>query len=276
MKKVNFFLVISLLAVSAIFTSCKKDSTTPAPDTYVTDAQDNSIASAAYDDAITEVDAALGGGLKSADADSTPVVTTIYWRRGEFRKSLFYNNIFRRGRLRSGTIIVTVTYPPVGDTLSTDNWVKTITFNNYKVGGRQIEGTKTITYLGVVGGFPTWNIALVGGKVTFKNGKTLTFEFNRVRKMIEGFNTPLNWLDDVYVIDGHGSGTTRRGLAFTTSSDSLIKAAACPYFKSGVVTFVSSAKTVTITYNGGDNCSTSATIVVDNKTEPIDTDTESN
>jgi len=276
MKKVNLFLMISCLAVSSIFISCNKDNSTSTPDTYVTDAQDNSIASAAYDDVITEVDAALGGSLKSAEADSAPVVKLIYWRRGEFRKSIFFNNITRRGKVKSGTIFVTVTYPVTGDTTSTDLWVKTITFDVYKVGGRQLEGTKTITYKGIVDGFPEWTITLVGGKVTFRNGKTITYEYNRTRKMIQGYNTPLNLLDNVFRIDGNGSGTNRKGIAFTTSSDSLIIATACPYFRAGVVTYETANKKVTITYTGGDNCSTTASIVVDGKTEPIDTDTESN
>jgi hypothetical protein len=272
MKKVNLFLAIGLMAACTVFTSCTKDNTTPSSSSYVTDAQDNSIASAAFDDAITEVDDVLGGSLKSALNDSAPKVTIKYWRRGEFREELFYNTITRKGKERSGKIIVTVTYPVVGDTLDTSKWVKTITFENYKVGGRLIEGTKTITYLGKVDGFPTWNIALVGGKVTFANGKFITFEFTRTRKMIEGFDTPLIHVDDVFQIDGSGNGTNRKGIAYTTIATSLVKASNCPFFKSGTVVYESANKIITIVYTGGDNCEPSATITVDGKTETIDTD----
>jgi hypothetical protein len=275
MKKVNFILAISIMAAGSIFTSCTKDDTTPSTSSYIADAQDNSIASASYDDAITEVDQALGG-VKSAIDASDPTVTTIYWRRGEFRKEILFNSITRRGKVRSGKIIVTVTYPVVGDTLNKENWVKTITFENYKVGGRQIEGTKTITFAGIVDGFPTWNITLTGGKVTFANGKFITYEFTRTRKMIEGSDTPLILEDDVYEINGNGSGTNRKGNPFTTTSTSLIKETGCPYFKSGTVVYETSNKTITIVYNGGDNCGTSATVTIDGKMETIDSDTESN
>jgi hypothetical protein len=275
MKKVNFILAICLMTAISMFTSCTKDDVTPSSNSSIADAQDNSIASSSFDDAITEVDQALGGSFKSAD-DETPVITTIYWRKGEFRKEIVFNGITRRGKVRSGKIIVTVTYPVIGDTLNKENWVKTITFDDYKVGGRQIEGTKTITFIGLVDGFPTWNITLVGGKVTFANGKFITFEFTRTRKMIEGSETPLILEDDVYEINGNGNGTNRKGIAFTTTSTDLIKEVGCPYFRSGTVVYETVNKTITIVYNGGDSCGTSATITVDGKTETIDSDTESN
>jgi hypothetical protein len=272
MKKANLILAIGFIAASTMFTSCTKDNTTPKSSTFAIDAQDNSVASAAFEDVDDEVDNALGVGLKSGDDDSLPSITTKYWKRGEFKKELSFNNINRKGKVRSGKIIVTVTYPVLGDTLDTTKWVKTITFENYKVGDRLIEGTKTITYLGIVDGYPQWNITLVGGKVTFANGKFITHEFERTRKMIEGSDTPLIHADDVFEINGTGSGINRRGLAYTTITTSLIKEADCPFFKSGTVIYESEEKIITIVYTGGDACEASATITVDGKTETIDTD----
>jgi hypothetical protein len=283
MKKVSLIMVASFLAASAMYTSCKKDDTSTSSsitDADVAQVQDNSIASSAYDDVDTEVSAAVGTGLKSdlvGDSTIKPVVTIISKEKGKIVKNLTYNGINRRGKVRTGSILVTITYPTVGDSTDETKWVKTITFDNYTVGERKIEGTKTITYQGKVDGtHPQWEVKLVDGKVTLKNGKTVTAEYTRTRVMIEGFLTPLNFEDDVFQINGTGSGLNRKGIEYTSTLTDIVKAAGCPYFKSGIETFVSEKKTKVITYNGGDSCNPSATIEVNGKTKIVNIDTEAN
>lgn len=276
-------MVASFLAANVMFTSCKKDDTTTSSsitDADVAEVQDNSIASSAYDDVDTEVSAAIGTGLKSdliGDSTVKPVVTIVSKEKGKIVKKITYNGINRRGKVRTGSILVTITYPTVGDSTDETKWVKTITFENYTVGERKIEGTKTITYQGKVDGIhPQWDVKLVAGKVTLKNGKSITADYSRTRVMTAGFLTPLNFEDDVFTINGTGSGLNRKGVAYTSTLTDIVKAAGCPYFKSGTETFVSDKKTKTITYNGGDSCDPNATIEVNGKTKIVNIDTEAN
>jgi hypothetical protein len=150
--------------------------------------------------------------------------------------------------------------------------VKTITLDGYTRNGRKVEGTKTITYLGKVDGtHPRWEVKLVGGKITFKDGTTITMESTRTRTLIEGYATE-TFQDDIYEIDGTSSGVNRKGVAFSTVSENLVKAFKCPYFKSGKTTYVSEKKTVVTTYTRGEECSPSASIEVNGKTKTITTE----
>ena len=282
MKKLSLKIAVGFLAGSTVFTSCKKDNTTSTDsitDADIAQVQDNSIASSAYDDADAEVAAAIGGSLKADNGDDSttkPVVTIISKEKGKVVKELTYNGINRRGKVRTGKILVTITYPTAGDSTDETKWVKTATFENYTVGERKIEGTKTITYQGKVNGLPQWSVTLKDGKVTFKNGKTITIDYTRTRVMIEGFATPYNTIDDVYQINGDGSGINRNGLAYTTTLENVVKAVACPYFKSGTETIVCEKKTKVITYNGGDSCDPNVTITVNGKTKKVNVENESN
>lgn len=277
MKKVNVFIALSFLAAGIMFTACKKDSSKDGvTDTQIADAQDQSIASTAYDDVDAEVDDALGSSLKAMEADTTPS-NKLTRKKGGFVRELNFDNITRNGKVKSGKIIVTVTYPTTGDTTDEKKWVRTVTFDNYTVGQRKIEGTKTIEYLGKVDGtHPQWKITLTGGKVTFKNGKTITCDYVKTRVMTEGYDTPLVRADNKFEFNGSGSGTNRKGVSYTITYDKVVKAALCPHFKSGTITYVCDTKTTVITYNAGTSCEQSATITVNGETKTIDGDAEAN
>jgi len=280
MKKVSFLIAVGFLAGGSVFTSCTKDSTTtPITSSEVANAQDNAIASIAFDNIDAQVAALSSGSLKADAVEDTtekPEHKIKEFKKGKITHELTFNDINQDGKIKHGKIIVDITYPTTGDTTDEKQWVKTIKLENYSDGGRKLEGTKTITYLGLVNGFPTWNVKLDSGKVTLKNGKVITFQYDRTRAMIEGFTTPLNHSDDVFEINGTGSGINRKGVAFTSVFTNLIKVAGCPTFKSGTVTYTTETKTSTITFNGGDTCSPTATVTVDGKVKTIDTDIEAN
>lgn len=280
MKNSSLLMAIGFLAVSSVFTSCNKDEVTdPISASQVAELQDNLIASSAFDDVDDEVeDATSSNSLKtdSVDSDTKPVVTIVSWEPGKITKQITFNGITRKGKLKSGKINVVITYPTTGDTTGEIGWVRTVTFENYTVNGRKIEGTKTITYLGKVDGtHPEWTITLVDGKITFATGETVTREFTKTRTLIEGYETLIR-LDNVYKTNGEGSGVNRKGIAYTTTFTDVVKSADCQYNKSGVIVHESEKKTKTITFTGGDSCSSSATIEVDGKIKTISSDDSAN
>jgi len=290
MKKPIIFACFIFLSICFTYWSCQKDNspaTTPAiTDTQVGDAENISIVSNVYDEVDNQVQKALRGSLKSQiikdtsitsteDSTSTPENKTISWKKGLIDKELIYNTIKVNGKVVSGAINVLISYPKNGDTTDEKKWLRTITFDNYTVDGRKFEGTKTVTFKGRVDGtHPEWDITLTGGKVTLKNGKTLTFNYTRTRKMTEGYDSKVN-TDNVFEINGTGSGTSTSGVSFTTADSNLVKVNGCPFYKSGSITNISNKKTTTIYYNGGSSCSPTATIEANGKVKSINTDTES-
>lgn len=278
MKKVSVILLASLLSAGLVFVACKKDSASVS-DSEVASAQESTTASAIYDDVDAEVDAATGtaSSLKSTEEDTSgPVVKTRSRSKLGWTREIEFNNITRNKKVKSGKIIVDIAYGT--DSTNEKTWTKIITFEKYTVGGRSVEGKKIISYKGLIDGIPTWEIKLTDGKVTFKNGKTMTYSYTRTRKMIEGASTPLVRADDVFQFDGAGGGTNKKGESFTTSSVALVKTFGCPHFKSGTLTHVNTTtgKTVVVTYQGGTDCSSSATVMVDGVVKTIDTDEETN
>ena len=280
MKTINLFVAIGLVALSSVISSCNKDDdTTEISNTDITDVQDNATASNAFDDVDIEVNSSYGNSLKSdiatIDTTNKPVVKIVSKEKGKIVKEFNYDGVTRRGKVRSGKIIVTITYPIVGDSSDETKWVKTVTFDNYTIGQRKLEGTKIIKYLGKIDGVhPQWDVTLTDGKITLKNGKTITLNYNRTRLQIEGYLTPFNIVDDVYKINGTGTGVKRNGKTYTSTLVDIIVKVTCKYITSGTETFVSENKTKIITYTAGDDCSPSATVLVNGKSKSITIENE--
>lgn len=282
MRTINYVLALGLVASDLSLTSCSKDNTTSssATSTQIANAQDNAIASQASENVNNEIDAiSNASALKDyvIDTSNSPK-DSITWtkNKGKIVHWLCYNNIERLGKIKNGKISLTITYPTSGDTTDEKTWTKIVTFVNYTDGGRKISGTKTIKYLGKDSiGEPQWNIT-DSLTITLKNGKVITYNSTRVRTMITGYKTPRIHADDVFRIDGNGSGTTRKGVAYTTKAIAVVKDFGCPYFKSGSVIYTSAYVSDTITYNGGSSCSPSATVSINKKQQTINGDTETN
>jgi len=283
MKKISLLIAVGFISLVSLLNSCKKDDDTKPEESTITNdqvanIQDMSIATSSYDDVDIEVDEASTSTLKSMVEDSTsmPVVKIVSWERGKLVKELTFNGSTRYGKVKTGKIIITLTYPVAGDTTDEQKWVRTITFDNYIVNGRKLEGIKTITYLGKVDGtHPEWKVVLTGGKITFKSGKTLTCDYTRSRKMIKGYDTIIR-SDNAFEINGSSSGINKKGLQYKTTSTSLVLEKGCPHFKSGSILYECDNKTLKVIFAAGDTCSSSATIEYNGKTKVIDAETESN
>lgn len=118
------------------------------------------------------------------------------------------------GKVRSGIIFITYT-----GRLFVPGSIWTITFRDYFVNRRHIEGTKTITNVsGSLTDHVSFHKVLDGGKITWPDG---TFATREVDKTFTWYrkNNPL--MDEVHV-NGEASGINRRGVAYKASIISTI------------------------------------------------------
>jgi hypothetical protein len=250
----NRHLIIVLTALSVGLVACRRENI-EAPDLDYSAATDNSRAEDIFTDMLAQVDKAVeDNGLRELcdptvtfDTTSTPRSITLDF--GDV------NCTATNGRLRRGRIRVTYTgrYRDAGTVI-------TITPQGYHVNDQLIQGTKTVTNLGLnANGQPTFSV-LVNGSVTAADGSwTSTHQAQRTRTWIEGNDTPaLN--DDVYLITGSGSGVNRNGVAYTTSIWRLV---------SGTVVVTPEGRPVrTIDYGNG-SCDGTVSITVNGQTFTI-------
>ncbi len=104
--------------------------------------------------------------------------------------------------------------------------------------------------------------------VTFPNGNVYHRVGNRVREMIEGFNTPMIWADNVFSITGSWSTTSPAGTQTSTITTPLRVRANCPHIVSGVVSIVRNDHTAILNYGTGE-CDNLATLTVNGTTTTI-------
>ncbi len=118
------------------------------------------------------------------------------------------------GKIRSGIIFITYT-----GRLFIPGSVWTITFRDYTVNRRQIEGVKTITNVsGNISDPVSFNKVLEGGKITWPDG---TFATREVDKTFTWYRADSPLFDQIHV-DGEASGMNRRGVAYKVTIVSTI------------------------------------------------------
>lgn len=113
----------------------------------------------------------------------------------------------RRGRIRKGIIIITYT-----DHRFVPGALQTITFNDFYIDGKKIEGLRTRENISESLEAPLkYRITLTNGKVTWEDGSFATREAEWTRTRIRAAN-PIN---DQIIKEGNASGKTRRGEVYT-------------------------------------------------------------
>lgn len=120
-------------------------------------------------------------------------------------------------RLRKGKLIATYT-----GRWRQSGTVITVVPDGYYVNNNKVEGTLTITNLGLTGaGNMHFSYVVTNGKVTDTTGKIIEWNRNTVHEWVAGSTTSYDThgeagvLDDVWHITGTGSGVTRNGNAYT-------------------------------------------------------------
>jgi hypothetical protein len=216
----NLFVLMFSAAIGVLLVpSCSKDNSGNISSKDVAAAQDEVYADALYEEvdntvvsSISSLDLSGFSNLKSATNDSDdcmtiridhpdsvsfPKVATLDFGEGCTR--IFKNDTITL----KGQIIVTIT----------DRWFvegsrHVVTFNNFSINGVKLEGTRTITNLGLNDkNHFELGIVLTGGKVIFSDTAILTRESNHVREWIRGFN-PKN---DTILVTGSASGVNIQG-----------------------------------------------------------------
>jgi len=226
MKRNKRFLGLMLIALTIVFLtpSCSKEDDGSISETDLALAQDEAYADALYEEidnmVVSEITALDASGYLSADLKSTTeeepcyTVTVDHPDSTHFPKvvTIDYGEgctiVFRDDTItRKGQIILTVT----------DRWFmpgaeNIVTFNNFYLNDVKIEGTRTITNLGLNEELHLeMGIVLEGGKITFNDTTWMTRDANHVREWIRHYS-PQN---DTVLITGSANGTNVLGQQYS-------------------------------------------------------------
>ena len=168
----------------------------------------------------------------------------------------------KRGHVFAGKIIIE--YVKVEGEFS-----KTVTFENFSVDGNSVAGTISVSKVREnAGGNPerTYSINLT---ITLATGGVITKKGEKIKEMIEGFDT-IERGDDVFLISGFWESVNRLGKeAKVTITTSLRREYACRYIVSGVVEITRGEHKHTIDFGDG-SCDNIATVTyADGNTKEI-------
>lgn len=263
------------LALSMFILSCSKDDNS-SPSSELSEAQVSAkidlvtedVAKIAEDQYTLQANPGAGkNDLETQDLPECATVTVQLTATTWTRTVVFDNCTLPNGNVLDGTIIVS-------GSLNFDTPSHTISYsfvdfhhNNILIEGnktivRSLQSTATLTAV-----HPVANMT-IDMTVTFPNGNVYHREGNRVREMIEGFSTPIIWMDNVFSISGSWSTTFPAGNRTSTITTPLRVEANCPYIVSGVVTTVRNDNTATLDYGDGD-CDNQATLTINGNTTTI-------
>ncbi|MGD0712274.1 MAG: hypothetical protein ABR968_13955 [Bacteroidales bacterium] len=269
--------VIAVAAIGLIFNSCKKEDTTPKSTTSSTTTVSTNAAKSAtesvtidgaFTDAFRQVDKAAKEN-QGKDTLSCPTISLVPFDMTTYPKDLTIDFgsacTGPDGIVRSGQILAHLTkcYIDSGS-------VTTVTFNNYYVNGNKITGTEIITNEGRnLAGHPVFGVQVINGNLYSTSGVT-TYNSTQQREWIQGYNTLLNPMDDVYLITGSANGVETTGTTYTVTITSPLKVALdCAWIESGTLNITeSSIPVITVDYGSG-ACDNVATVTCDSYTFTI-------
>jgi hypothetical protein len=255
MKRKALSLSVIAMIVSLMITfSCKKEKETETNDppvSVVKVATENASIEAAFADAYRQADKACReNNIK--DINSCPVVTITPFNL-TYPKDVVIDYgtscTGDDGAVRSGKILLHLTQNYVDS-----GSVVTVTFDNYYINNRKITGTETITNHGINNaGHHVFNVVIQNGNLFSLDGVT-TYNSVQQREWIEGDNTWLNPIDDVYMITGTGNGITTEGTSYTVTITSPLRASInCAWIQSGIIDITSqNYPVISINYGTGD------------------------
>lgn len=152
------------------------------------------------------------------------------------------------------------------------SYVINYSFVNFYHNNIKIEGNRTVTRtlastatLAAVHPVATMDINMT---VTLPNGATHTRIGTRVREMIEGFDTPMVWQDNVFSITGSWTTTFPAGTKTSTITTPLRIRMNCPHIVRGVIQVVRNDNTAIIDFGDG-TCDNLATLTINGNTYTI-------
>ena len=281
MKKKSFISVLSIILFAAFtMIGCEKNKNVE--DIDLMTAEDDAIADLAYDDVFTEVDMVMNimdafGYImpnSKSELDTCPVISVMaasdaFWPR---KVIVDYGEGCSHGlRMRKGKIIITVT-GPMWEAGSS----RTVELDNFYVNGHKVEGTRIVTnegrwMEGEYEGKRYFSVVLTGGKVYVPDTDiVISKEVNRTRTFFEGEETRWDTRDDIWYIDGIGSGVNRKGIPFSREiTNSLWKEIGCRFITKGTVLISAEGRPDVILDYGDGACDPEATVTVGDESRTI-------
>lgn len=151
------------------------------------------------------------------------------------------------GKFRKGAIILHLTAP-----IRRPGAVLTITLRNFYLNRAHIEGTKIISNLSENGNIK-FTVQVVGGKVTFPNGRGYQYQSLKYVRQIEGGHTRFV-RDDVYSIEGRSGTIYNNGVTINLNTESpLIKKVVCPWISDGLLKIKINDRVLFLDYGAPNN-----------------------
>jgi hypothetical protein len=145
--------------------------------------------------------------------------------------------------------------------------VITHTTDNYYVNDIKIDGTKTVTNMGVNSSNQPYFNVQIDGVVTLTSGTVVNYTSTRVRTWFSGFNTLLNRMDDEYDITGDATATYSTGGGYTANTSSPIRIkVGCGFPTQGILNMTPVDKPTRVIDYGSGNCDMQFTVTVNGNT----------
>lgn len=269
---VNGIMIFTIMAIAA--TGCKKPEkedkdTSAATDNEQMEGIGNDVGNIA-DAAAAGVNGFRVGGGAEVEATMAPCATvtrdtvsvphTITIDFGS-TNCLCYDNRYRRGIIY---VSYTGTYFGVGSS-------RTVTFTDFFVNDKKVEGTHTVSNNGLnAAGNYTWTIVASNMKVTLPNGLFHTWNSNRVREMIAGASTPIIRSDDIYSVTGTADGVNKNGISYTANIiHPIVRALSCNWIQEGKIKVVPVGFEDRLLDFGNGTCDNQATVTIGSVTHNI-------
>lgn len=166
------------------------------------------------------------------------------------------------GRVRTGIMHITLT----GDMLEAGS-VRTVTFEDYSINGREVSGSRHTTSLGTNDqGQPVFSET---ASIQFAHeGLTCERTVNHMVTWLAGYDTP-ECGDNLFSIEGEATVTRPNGITVhRVITDPLILDRPCGHIVSGVVSLNAPGGTATLDYGDG-SCDNEALLVRPNGTQQV-------
>jgi len=260
---------IALFMSAFFFTSCQKENSTsvaePVSEEQAAEYSDESTqAEASFDDAedlsmiAAEEDGAglAGRGYNPNFAElrlriGACATITVSPNDSTYPKTITIDFgdgcICADGKFRKGAVIIHLTAP-----IRRAGSVMTITFREFFLNRAHIEGTKIVSNLSENGNIK-FTVQVVGGAVTFPNGRGWQYEGLKYVAQVEGGATPIV-RDDVYKVEGRSQTSFNNGVTVTLNTETpLVKKVACPWISKGELKIRINSRVLFLDYGAPNN-----------------------
>jgi hypothetical protein len=172
-----------------------------------------------------------------------------------------FNGYMRRGKINVS----------LSDWWRHEGSLREVTFEDFYFDDNKLEGVKTILNTGLNdAGNMSFTKKLSGGKISYADGTSMSWDSEKHSELIEGGNTFI-FADDVWSVTGSGSGVNIDSKNYTMSiTTPLIYKNGCFYPVSGVISIETDGEeTKTIDYGNGE-CDNLISVTIGDVTEEIE------